>query len=85
MPTDPRRLADHALLMDAARRHAAQLRAEAIDEFWSSAGDAARRALRSTRRLAASLARHQRLRAQQEAHAVRTQEPAGSRGCGVVS
>ncbi|MDF2467206.1 MAG: hypothetical protein K0Q43_5441 [Ramlibacter sp.] len=65
MHTDTHRLADQHLLMDAARRHAAQLRADAIDEFWSSAGDAARRALRSTRRLAASLARHQRLRAQQ--------------------
>jgi hypothetical protein len=65
MHTDTHRIADQHLLMDAARRHAAQLRAEAIDEFWSSAGDAARRALRSTRRLAASLARHQRLRAQE--------------------
>ena len=41
MHTDTHRLADQHLLMDAARRHAAQLRADAIDEFWSSAGDAA--------------------------------------------
>jgi hypothetical protein len=65
-PTD--RLADHARLMDAARRHAAQLRADAIDEFWNSTGSAARRALRSAHRLAASLARHQRLRARQHAN-----------------
>ena len=62
MHAETERLADHARLMDAARRHAAQLRADAIDEFWSSAGSATLRALRSARRLAASLARHQRLR-----------------------
>jgi hypothetical protein len=58
---------DHARLVDLARRHAAQLRDEAIDEFWCNAGSAARRALRSARRFAASLARHQRLRAGQGA------------------
>lgn len=64
MQTDIDRLAEHARLTDAARRRAAQLRAEAIDEFWISAGCSAQRALRSARRLAASLARHRRLRAQ---------------------
>lgn len=58
---------DHARLLDLARRHAAQLREEAIAEFWCHAGDAARQALRSARRFAASLARHQRLRAGQGA------------------
>lgn len=69
MSTHTDRLADHARLMDAARHHAAQLRADAIEEFWGSAGCAARRVLRSTRRLA-SLARHRRLRGQQGADLV---------------
>ena len=65
MHTANDRHTDHARLMDAARRHAAQLRAEAIDEFWSGAGNATRRALRSAQRLATSLSRHRRLRAGQ--------------------
>lgn len=63
MHTATDRHTDHARLMDAAARHAAQLRAQAIEDFWSGAGSAARRALRSAQRLAASLSRHQRLRA----------------------
>lgn len=62
MHTPDDRHIDRDRLADLARRQAAQLRAEAIDEFWSTAGDAARRTLRSARRFAASLARHQRLR-----------------------
>lgn len=67
MHTSTVRDADHGRLIDLARRHAAQLRADAIDEFWHGAGSAARRAMRSAARFAASLARHQRLRAGQGA------------------
>ncbi len=51
-----------ARLMDAARSRAAQLREQAIADFWDDAGAAARRALRASRRFAASLARHAALR-----------------------
>jgi hypothetical protein len=57
----------HGRLLDAARRRAAQLRADAIDEFWSGTGGATQRVMRSAGRLAASLARHQRLRTRQRA------------------
>jgi len=67
MPTPTERHPDHARLVDLAQRHAAQLRADAIDEFWHSAGGATRRAMRSARRLAASFGRHQRLRTGQGA------------------
>jgi hypothetical protein len=65
MRTPDDRHSERDRLADLARRHAAQLRADAIDDFWSTAGDAARRTLRAARRFAASLARHQRLRAGQ--------------------
>lgn len=58
--TDPR-------LLDAAKLRAQQLREEAIADFWSGSGEAARQALRSAQRLAASLARRARLRDQQGA------------------
>jgi hypothetical protein len=51
-------------MIDAAKLRARRLREEAISEFWSDAGEAARRAQRSARRLASSLARHARLRGQ---------------------
>jgi hypothetical protein len=53
---------DYDRLMDAAKLRAAQLRREAIADFWSGTGDAALRTLRSSHRLASSLARHARLR-----------------------
>ncbi len=56
-----RRIAD-ARLLDAAKLRAQQLRREAIADFWSGGAEAARQALRSAQRLAASLARHARLR-----------------------
>lgn len=67
MQTPTERQADHAPLIDLARRHAAQLRSDAIDEFWHGAGSATRRAIRSATRLASSIARHQRLRTGQRA------------------
>lgn len=67
MSTTNSRYADHARLVDLARRHAAQLRAEANDDFWHEAGHGARRAVRSAVRFAASLGRHRRLRAGQAA------------------
>lgn len=60
------RPADYARLMDAARRHAEQLRREAIADFWSGAAASTLRSLRSARRLASSLARHAQLRGRQE-------------------
>lgn len=54
-------------LMETAQKRAAELRSEAIDEFWSDAGTVARRALRSATRLAHSIARHARLRQHLEA------------------
>lgn len=56
-----RRIGDPRLL-DAARLRAQQLREEAIADVWSGTGEAAKQALRSAQRLAASLARHARLR-----------------------
>jgi hypothetical protein len=61
-----RRIAD-ARLLEAAKLRAQQLRREAIADFWSGSGEAARQALRSAQRLAASLARHARLRDHQGA------------------
>ena len=49
-------------LMETAKKRASQLRGDAIDDFWSGAGVAARQALRSATRLANSIARHARLR-----------------------
>ena len=49
-------------MMETARKRASELRSEAIDDFWSGAGAAARRALRSATRLANNMARHARLR-----------------------
>jgi hypothetical protein len=49
-------------LMETAKKRALQLRSDAIDDFWSGAGDGARQALRSATRLAHSIARHVRLR-----------------------
>ena len=57
--------AEYNRLMETAKKRAAELRGDAIDEFWTGAGQAARRALRSATRLAASLARHSKLRRQQ--------------------
>jgi hypothetical protein len=54
-------------LMETAKKRALELRNDAIDDFWSGAGDAARRALRSATRLAHSIARHARLRHHLEA------------------
>lgn len=48
-------IAEYNRMMDEARRRAAQLRRDAISDFW-------RRALRSAQRLAGSLARHTGLR-----------------------
>jgi hypothetical protein len=56
------RPADYTRLMEAAKQHAAQLRREAIADFWSDAAASTLRSLRSARRLASSLARHARLR-----------------------
>lgn len=54
-------------LLDAAKSRAEHLRREAINDFWSGSGGAARRALRSAQRLASAMARHARLRDQQGA------------------
>jgi hypothetical protein len=51
-------------MVDAAKLRAARLREEAVSEFWNDIGEAARRAERSARRFASSLARHARLRGQ---------------------
>ena len=48
-------------LMDEARRHAGELRREAMDRFWNDAGEVTGNALRSAVRLASRLARHGRL------------------------
>jgi hypothetical protein len=53
--------------IDAAKLRAERLREEAISEFWSGSGEAARRAQRSARRFASALARHARLRGQSRA------------------
>jgi hypothetical protein len=53
---------DYNRISDAAKLRAAQLRQEAISEFFNFSGAAARQALRSAQRLANSLARHARLR-----------------------
>lgn len=66
MNTDPTPTI-HDRLMDLAKSRAAQLREQAIDEFIDGLADAARRALRPASRLAASMARHSRLRGQVEA------------------
>ena len=49
-------------LHDAARRRAAELRAQAFDAALDSGAAALRRALRSAARLAASLKRHRTMR-----------------------
>ncbi|MDB5874221.1 MAG: hypothetical protein JWQ07_3663 [Ramlibacter sp.] len=49
-------------MMETAKKRASELRADAIDDFWSGAGDAARYALRSASRLSHSIARHARIR-----------------------
>ena len=54
-------------MMETAKKRASELRAEAIDDFWRDAGDAARQALRSATRLAHSMARHARHRRSLEA------------------
>jgi hypothetical protein len=59
------RPADYTRLMEAAKLQAAQLRREAIADFWSDAAAGTLRSLRSARRLASSLARHAQLRGQQ--------------------
>jgi hypothetical protein len=53
---------EHARIVDAAKARAAQLRAQAIEDFFGGAAQGAGKALRSAQRLAYSLARHQRLR-----------------------
>lgn len=62
---------NHALeynrMMETAKKRASELRAEAIDDFWLGAGDAARRALRSANRLAHRIARHAQVRRNMEA------------------
>ena len=57
--------AEYNRLMETAKHRAAELRSEAIHHFWTGAGGAARRAMRSARLLTASLARHSELRRQQ--------------------
>jgi hypothetical protein len=54
-------------LHDLAKARAAQLHQQAMDDFFDAAGHAAKRALRPASRLAASIARHSRLRRQVEA------------------
>ena len=49
-------------LMETAKKRASQLRSDAIDDFWTGAGEGARHALRTATRLAHSIARHARLR-----------------------
>jgi hypothetical protein len=61
------RPADYARLMEAAKRHAEQLRREAIADFWSEATATALRSLRSARRLASRLERRAQLRGRREA------------------
>ena len=54
-------------MMETAKKRASELRDDAINDFWSGAGEAARRALRSATRLAQRIARHERLRRSLEA------------------
>lgn len=49
-------------MMETAIKRASELRGEAINDFWSDAGDAVRQALRSAKRLSHRIARHTRLR-----------------------
>jgi hypothetical protein len=57
---------DYQRMLEAARLHANTLRREAIQDAWACAGSATVRAVRSANRLAHALARHARLRSQQE-------------------
>jgi hypothetical protein len=57
----------HDRLLDLAKARAAHLREQAMDDFFDAAGHSAKRALRPALRLAASIARHSRLRRQVEA------------------
>jgi hypothetical protein len=59
--------ADHARLIADAKREAALLRRETLDSWMDGAGRAIAHPLRSAHRLAASLARHNRLRGGQGA------------------
>jgi hypothetical protein len=61
------RFANDQRLRDAAKLRAEQLRREAIADFWSGSGEAARKAARSAQRFASSLARHAKLRGHQGA------------------
>lgn len=54
-------------LHEFAKLRAEELRREAMSQFWDYSACAARRAVRSTQRLAKSLARHVRLRGEQGA------------------
>ena len=54
-------------MMETAKKRASELRTEAIGDFWSGAGEAAGRAIRSATRLAHSIARHNRVRRNVEA------------------
>lgn len=58
---------DYARLMDAAKRQANVLRDQAVSNFWRQAGNATRRALMATHRLARSLAGHGQPDKQQDA------------------
>lgn len=57
-----RHLFPSADVHETTRRRAAELRAEAYDAAWNQGSAVLRRTLRSATRLAASLARHERLR-----------------------
>jgi hypothetical protein len=56
-------------LFDAARRRAEELRGEAIDRIFDASAERSRQAMRAARRLAASIARHSRLRSAQRLNA----------------
>ena len=59
--------AEYNRMMETAKKRSSELRSEAIDEFWTGAGDAALRAIRSATRLAHSIARHGQVRRNMEA------------------
>ncbi|MBC7602885.1 MAG: hypothetical protein H7255_09530 [Ramlibacter sp.] len=67
MNTNLNRPGEYNRLLETAKKRAAELRSEAVNNFWDGAGDAAQRAMRAAARLAVSLARHQRARPSVEA------------------